>query len=69
MKIIPLQIEDLKNIVKNKLRYEKLYKIFEAAFQSELAPREWRNVCIAQILVGPFVGPQQKKSLFLPEKM
>ena len=69
MKIIPLQIEDLKNIIKNQLRYEKLYKIFEAAFQSELAPREWRNVCIAQILVGPFVGPQQKKSLFLPEKM
>ena len=69
MKIIPLQIEDLKNIVKNQFRYEKLYKIFESAFQSELAPREWRNVCIAQILVGSFVGPQQKKSLFLPEKM
>ena len=69
MKIIPLQIVDLKNIVKNQLRYEKLYKIFESAFQSELAPREWRNVCIAQILVGSFVGPQQKKSLFLPEKM
>lgn len=69
MKIIPLQIEDLKNIVKNQLRYEKLYKIFESAFQSELAPREWRNVCIAQILVDPFVGSQQKKSQFLPEKM
>lgn len=69
MKIIPLQIEDLKNIVKNQLRYEKLYKIFESDFQSKLAPREWRNVCIAQILVAPFVDPQQKKSLFSPEKM
>ncbi|MBR0261940.1 MAG: AlwI family type II restriction endonuclease [Selenomonadaceae bacterium] len=69
MKIIPLQIEDLKNIVKNQLRYEKLYKIFEAAFQSELAPREWRDICIAQILVGPFVGPQQKKLPNSSEKM
>lgn len=50
MKIIPLQIDDLKNIVENKIGYEKLYKIFEDAFQSELAPREWRNVCIAMPL-------------------
>jgi len=47
MKIIPLQMEDLKNIVENRIGYEKLYKIFEEAFQSELAPREWRKVCIA----------------------
>lgn len=62
MKIIPLQIDDLKNIIKNHLRYAKLYEIFEAAFQSELAPREWRNVYIAQILVGPFVDPLLKST-------
>ena len=47
MKIIPLQIDDLKNIIENKIVYEKLYKIFDTAFQSELTPREWRKVCIA----------------------
>ena len=46
MKIIPLQIEDLKNIIKNHIGYEKLYRIFDSAFRSELAPREWRNTCI-----------------------
>ena len=51
MKIIPLQIDDLKNIIKKHLRYEKLYEIFEAAFQSELAPREWRNACIVDVLM------------------
>ncbi|MCR5834353.1 MAG: AlwI family type II restriction endonuclease [Selenomonadaceae bacterium] len=54
MKIIPLQIDDLKNIIKNHLRYEKLYEIFEAAFQSKLAPREWRNICIFNALQGIF---------------
>lgn len=54
MKIIPLQIDDLKNIIKNHLRYEKLYGIFEAAFQSELAPREWRKACIVDALQGIF---------------
>ena len=46
MKIIPLQIDDLKNILENHIGYEKLYPIFETAFQSDLAPREWRNTCI-----------------------
>ena len=50
MKIIPLQIDDLKNIIEKRIGYEKLYQIFETAFQSELAPREWRNVCIAMPL-------------------
>ena len=54
MKIIPLQVDDLKNIIKNHLRYEKLYEIFETAFQSELAPREWRNICIVDTLQGIF---------------
>lgn len=50
MKIIPLQIADLKIILERKLGYERLYQIFETAFQSELPPREWRNVCIVQEL-------------------
>lgn len=50
MKIIPLQIDDLKNIIENHIGYEKLYRIFEVAFQSELAPREWRNSCIVNQL-------------------
>ena len=50
MKIIPLQIEDLKNIVEKHIGYEKLYKIFEMAFQSELTPREWREFCIVKEL-------------------
>lgn len=48
MKIIPLQIDDLKNIIENQIYYEKLYKIFETAFKSGLAPREWRNTCIVE---------------------
>ena len=50
MKIIPLQINDLKNIIENRIGYEKLYQIFETAFQAELAPREWRDICIIQKL-------------------
>lgn len=33
MKIIPLQIDDLKNIIRNQFNYAKLYQIFETAFQ------------------------------------
>ena len=51
MKIIPLQIEDLKNILEKQIGYEKLYQIFELAFQSEFAPREWRDLCIIQKLI------------------
>ena len=53
MKIIPLQIEDLKNIIEKRIDYEKLYQIFEIAFQSELPPREWRDLCIVQTLSKP----------------
>jgi len=51
MKIIPLQIKDLENIIKNKIGYEKLYKIFETAFKSDLPPREWRENCIEKKLL------------------
>lgn len=50
MKIIPLQIDDLKNIIENRIGYEKLYQIFEIAFQSELPPREWRDSFIVKKL-------------------
>jgi len=50
MKIIPLQIDDLKNILEKKIWYEKLYQIFDVAFHSELAPREWRETCIVNKL-------------------
>lgn len=46
MKIIPLQIDDLKNILQNHLNYDKLYVIFDIAHKSELTPREWRNICV-----------------------
>lgn len=41
MKIIPLQIDDLKRVLERHLDYPMLYKLFETAFQSELPPREW----------------------------
>ena len=41
MKIIPLQIDDLKRVLERHLDYPALYKLFETAFQSELPPREW----------------------------
>lgn len=50
MKIIPLQIDDLKMILERKIWYEKLYQIFEVAFHTELPPREWRNSYIANKL-------------------
>ena len=50
MKIIPLQIDDLKMILEKKIWYEKLYQIFEVAFHTELPPREWRNSCIVDKL-------------------
>ena len=51
MKIIPLQIDDLKTILEKKIWYERLYQIFDVAFHSKLAPREWRNTCIIDKLI------------------
>lgn len=45
MKIIPLQISELKKIVSGKKTYKELYPLFEAAFQSNLLPHEWYS-CI-----------------------
>ncbi len=41
MKIIPLATSELKEILTNKLTYEDLYKIFDAAFNSSLPPHDW----------------------------
>ena len=41
MKIIPLQTSELKRIVKNHIKYTKLYSLFDEAFKSDLPPHEW----------------------------
>ena len=43
MKIIPLQISGLKEIVTSHKTYKELYPIFEEAFNSTLPPPEWRD--------------------------
>lgn len=47
MKIIPLQIRDLKNIIKSGKKYPYLYNIFEKAYNSSLPPKEWYEQEIA----------------------
>lgn len=47
MKIIPLQISELKKIVINGSTYKALYAQFEEAFHSTLPPHEWYQKCIA----------------------
>ncbi len=46
MKIIPLQISELKTIVSENKTYSELYPIFEEAFLSELRPHEWYDSCV-----------------------
>lgn len=41
MKIIPCQTTEIKTIIQNKLNYTQLYKIFEKAYNSSLAPNQW----------------------------
>lgn len=50
MKIIPLQISELKAILKGGKRYKDLYSLFELAFASELPPHEWYSQCISEQL-------------------
>ena len=47
MKIIPLQISELKAILKGGKRYKDLYSLFDTAFNSALPPHEWYNQCIS----------------------
>ena len=49
MKIIPLQISELKAILKSGKHYKDLYSLFDTAFNSELPPHEWYDSCIAQV--------------------
>ena len=41
MKIIPLQTSEIKTIIEKGLTYSKLYRIFEAAYNSTTAPNLW----------------------------
>ncbi len=47
MKILPLQTEDLKNIVRNRLTYRALYPVLETAYESFLPPHIWYPECIS----------------------
>lgn len=47
MKIIPLQISELKAILKGGKRYKDLYSLFDTAFHSALPPHEWYSQCIS----------------------
>ena len=41
MKIIPCQTTEIKTIIQRGITYAQLYRIFENAYQSALAPRDW----------------------------
>ena len=41
MKIIPLQTSEIKTIIKKGLTYGNLYRLFEAAYNSTIAPNLW----------------------------
>lgn len=41
MKIIPMQTSEIKTIIEKKLTYSNLYHIFEAAYNSTMAPNLW----------------------------
>lgn len=41
MKIIPFQTNEIKTIIQKQLTYAQLYRIFEQAYQSNVAPNMW----------------------------
>ncbi len=43
MKIIPLETNDLKNIILKKKKYKDLYSVFENIHNQQLAPYEWQQ--------------------------
>ena len=47
MKIIPLQISELKAILKGGKHYKDLYSLFDTAFNLDLPPHEWYSQCIS----------------------
>lgn len=50
MKIIPLQTSEIKTIIKKRLTYGNLYRMFEAAYNSTTAPNVWYGKEIAEIV-------------------
>ncbi|MBO5923129.1 MAG: AlwI family type II restriction endonuclease, partial [Lentisphaeria bacterium] len=46
MKIIPLEIPELKKIIQDNRTYKELYPIFESAFNSGIMPHLWYENCI-----------------------
>ncbi|MBR1951705.1 MAG: AlwI family type II restriction endonuclease, partial [Lentisphaeria bacterium] len=50
MKIIPLEISELKKIIINSKTYRELYPIFDQAFNSEQPPHLWYKNCIQDSL-------------------
>ena len=50
MKIIPLEIKELKSIVSKGIKYTELYELFEEAYNSQLRPHEWYEGCIKKLL-------------------
>lgn len=46
MKIIPLEIDELKVIINSKIKYKGLYPIFDIAYNSNEAPHIWYSECI-----------------------
>ena len=41
MKIIPCQTTEIKTMIQRGITYAQLYRIFENAYQSALAPHDW----------------------------
>lgn len=50
MKIIPIEINELKKIIKHNRTYEDLYVIFEAAFNSSISIPDWYNKSIVNAI-------------------
>lgn len=49
MKIIPLEIKELKSIVSKGIKYKELYRFFDEAYNSDLVPHEWYSNCVETI--------------------
>lgn len=50
MKIIPCQTTEIKTMIQRGITYAQLYRIFENAYQSALAPHDWYQKEIVDIL-------------------
>ena len=47
MKIIPMQTDVLKTILRRQLKYPALYAMFATAHNADMPPKEWYDSCIA----------------------